>query len=344
MTGPSGGTDDVDPPGTARNESSWSDEMDREDKNKAAKKATSWAQLLGNSLSASWDKNILEVVLQKDNRGSFSVSDEDCARLMRKLGLDPRPGIHVEAIQICPNGRGVILITLRKEVPAERFCSYDVIEVTSTGIKAILVRQCGKRESIVTIKGIHPNTRDEVVTDYLMKFGRLVSTKVIHAVFQDGPLKGFRNGDRSFKVEFKQKVNMGTYHVIDGQKVTVRYLGQQQTCARCHQTGQYCPGKGVAKRCEAAGGAKVELSDHVQNLWKEIGYTPRNNHFDEVIDGVEGDHVAEKVGGDFTPAKANSDPSLFTGVCVKTFPKEVDHGLSLLHSQDLMRIKNQMLK
>ena len=290
-------------------------------------KSTYLAYLLGNSSPLSWDKNILEVVLQKDSRGSFNVGDEDCARLIKKLGLDPRPGIHVEAIQICPNGRGVILITLRKEVPADRFCSYDVIEVTSTGIRAVLVRQCGKRESIVTIKGIHPNTRDEIVTDYLVKFGRLVSTKVIHAVFQNGPLKGFKNGDRSFKVEFKQNVNMGTYHVIDGQKVTVRYLGQQQTCARCHQTGQHCPGKGVAKKCEAAGGAKVELTDHVLNMWKEIGYTPRNYNLEELPDGAEGDQVAEQVGGDFTPAKANSDPTKFTGVCVKTFPKEIDHGL-----------------
>ena len=53
-------------PGTARTDSSWSDEMNREDRNKAGKKSTTWAQLLGNSLSSSWDKNILEGVLQKD--------------------------------------------------------------------------------------------------------------------------------------------------------------------------------------------------------------------------------------------------------------------------------------
>ena len=69
----------------------------------------SWAELLGSSLPSSLDKNILEVVLDKDERGPFSVSDEDCARIMRKLHLDTRPGIHVEGVPICPNSGGLSL-------------------------------------------------------------------------------------------------------------------------------------------------------------------------------------------------------------------------------------------
>ena len=122
MTGPSGGTGGVGPPDTDRAEPSWSDEMDREDRNKTRKKNTSWAQLLGNSLPSSWDKNILEVVLQKDTRGSFNISDEDCARFMRKLGLDPRPGIHVEAIQILPLGRHArfVMFICQSDVDGDR--------------------------------------------------------------------------------------------------------------------------------------------------------------------------------------------------------------------------------
>ena len=37
---------------------------------------------------------MLEIVLEKDIRGSFNVSEDDCSRVMRKLGLDPRPGVH----------------------------------------------------------------------------------------------------------------------------------------------------------------------------------------------------------------------------------------------------------
>ena len=53
----------------------------------------SWAELLGSSLPSSLNKNILEVCLDKDERGAFVVSQTDCARMMRKLGLDSVPGI-----------------------------------------------------------------------------------------------------------------------------------------------------------------------------------------------------------------------------------------------------------
>ena len=79
----------------------------------------SWVELLGSSLPSGLEKNILEVVLEKDERGPFVVTDLDCARLMRKLNLDPRPGVHVEGVQICPNGRGIILRTLKKNLQIE---------------------------------------------------------------------------------------------------------------------------------------------------------------------------------------------------------------------------------
>ena len=61
----------------------------------------SFAEVLGSNLPTNF-KNILEVVLEKDEKGAFMVSDEDCARLLRKLGLDSRPGGQVEGVQICP--------------------------------------------------------------------------------------------------------------------------------------------------------------------------------------------------------------------------------------------------
>ena len=82
------------------------------------------------------------------------------------------------------------------------------------------------------------------------------------------------NGDRSYKVEIKPNVNIGSFHVLDGHKVTVRYPGQQQICARCHETAQNCRGGGMARRCEAAGGVKVELSEYILGLWEKIGYSP----------------------------------------------------------------------
>jgi hypothetical protein len=48
---------------------------------------TKWAADLGESLN----KNVLEVVLEKDIRVSFIVSDSDCVNLVKRLGLDKRP-------------------------------------------------------------------------------------------------------------------------------------------------------------------------------------------------------------------------------------------------------------
>ena len=191
----------------------------------------SWAEMLGSTLSPGWNKNVLEIVLDKDQRGAFIVNDHDCAKVMRKIGLDPRPGVHVEAVQICPNGRGVILITLKPEVAIANFCRHDVFEVTASGIRAVHIKPAGKRDAVVTIKGLHPNTRDDGVLVYLNKFAKSVTNKVVHGVYAEGPLKGLKNGDRSYKLEIKPSDNIGTYHVIDGQKVTLRYAGQQQTCA-----------------------------------------------------------------------------------------------------------------
>ena len=98
---------------------------------KSEKSASSWAEMLGNSLPNSLNKNILEVILEKDEKGPFVVSEVDCARLLHKLGLDQRPGVQVDGVQICPNGRGLILITLKDDVLIDDFCRYDVFEVTA---------------------------------------------------------------------------------------------------------------------------------------------------------------------------------------------------------------------
>ena len=146
----------------------------------------SWAQRVGNSA----EKNVLEVMLDKDIRGPFVVSDVECARLRSKLGLDLRPGVNVEGVQVCPNGRGVILITLNNTVQAENYCRYDVIQVTDSGIRSVMVKPAGKREVVMSIRGIHPNTKDSLVLNYLTKFGTIPQTKVVYGMYKEGPLKG----------------------------------------------------------------------------------------------------------------------------------------------------------
>ena len=240
---------------------------------------------------------------------------------MKKVGLDTRPGVHVEGVQIYPNGRGVILITLKDNVKIENFCRYDVFDVTESGIRSSMVKPAGKREVVINIKGIHPNTRDNVVLDYLSKFGKLVTTKVVHGVYQEGPLKGMKNGDRSYKTEVKLGENIGSYHVLDGSKVSLRYPEQKQTCGRCHETPQNCKGRGIARKCEAEGGVRIEFCDYILGLWKRIGYSPPSGELESLEDL---DHEAEQVGGKFTPVKVPSaDTEKYAGVSISQFPKEI---------------------
>ena len=291
----------------------------------------SWADVLGSSLPPSWSKNVLELSLEKDEKGPFSVGEGDCAKLMSKLGMAADGGL-VEAVQICPNGRGVIFITLKNNVSLEKFLISDIIQVTQAGVRVVHIKPAGKREVIVTLRGLHPNVKDQSVLDYLSKFGKVITTRVVHCTFSEGPLKGLKNGDRSFKLEIKPGTNIGTYHVLFGQKVTLRYQGQKQTCARCYESSQSCIGGGIAKKCEAAGGQKVDFSDHILKMWRNIGYTPEDLEVATVYDdhGQNDDLISETegliTGATFTPPKTVSDPENFDGISLRNFPKEADHG------------------
>ena len=72
---------------------------------------------------------------------------------------------------------------------------------------------------------------------------------------------------------------MGSYHIIDGEKVSVRYRGQARTCARCHKTESVCPGRAIARDCTST---RVLLSDHMEEHWERIGYKPDTDDLNEV--------------------------------------------------------------
>ena len=74
------------------------------------------------------------------------------------------------------------------------------------------------------------------------------------------------NGDRIYRIGIKPNSCLGTYHAIDVQRITARYPGQQQTCARCFGTPNECPGKGMARSCEQEGGDKIEFNDYISQL------------------------------------------------------------------------------
>ena len=179
---------------------------------------------------------------------------------------------------------------------------------------------------MVQLTGLHPNTKDEGVLSYLSKFGKILSTRVVHSTYGEGPLKGLKNGDRSVKMNIKPGTNIPTYHVLFGHKVILRYPGQKQTCARCYKSSQHCMGSGMARRCEAAGGEKNDFSDYVQGMWANVGYTPEEvevaSLYDDLGISEELDLGApiQQRGGKFTPPKIQSHESLFGGLVIKNFP------------------------
>ena len=292
----------------------------------------SYATQLSSNLPTSLKKNVIEVILEKDSKGPFNVSVEDCFKVIVKLGIDPQPGVHLESVQICPNGRGVVFLTFKKEIPIEKFCGHEVIQVTQSGIRAVQIKPAGKRDVVVTIKGLHPNTRDDGVMDYLSKFGKVTSTRVVRSVYSDGPLKGLGNGDRMYKLELRHNSYLGSYHVIDGQRITARYPGQQPTCARCFGMAHSCPGRGMAKRCEQEGGVKRDFNEYILQSWASIGYVPSEVELDS-----DDENIIQSY-DQFTPKKTPvplQDPSKYAGVRVSSFPKNIDNGLIiefLIHS------------
>ena len=126
----------------------------------------------------------------------------------------------------------------------------------------------------MTVLGLHPNTKDQAVIKYLDAHGEVNKTeKVIHHVFPGTPgstlCAGKFNGNRSYVMKVKEP--LGSFHIIDGEKVTVRYRGQEWSCARCHQFKRFCPGLAIARECTAE---RVLLSTHMTQHWERIGFKP----------------------------------------------------------------------
>ena len=119
---------------------------------------------------------------------------------------------------------------------------------------------------------------------------------------------------------------MGSFHIIDGEKVSVKYRGQARTCARCHQTEkQQCSGKGVAKNCQQD---RVLLSTHMDNHWKEIGFIPDSNTELE----VEEEELEIQIGRDKINKLINHGPDLtnrYSSIIVSGF--SADQNLDDIH-------------
>ena len=289
----------------------------------------SWASHASKGCVKRLNKNVMEIVLEKDTKGVFNASDNEAAKVLQKLGVDVSN--HVEMVQICPVGKNVIQVTLKDGVNMDRFFAKEVFEV-KPGLRVSHVRSAGQREVTVLIKGLHPQTPDSKVFEYLRCMGNVKKTKVIFDVYKEGPLKGLQNGDRRYFVEFSQNISVGALHIVDGHKVTFSFSGQRRSCFRCLKVSNECPGNGIAKDCEAAGSPRKLLAVHMQEFWDKINFCPSEVPIPNDLDDHQ-EEIEQQIGGSFTPNKKQNSSVNDGGkvrkcgaLSIKWFPKKADHG------------------
>ena len=224
----------------------------------------------------------------------------------------------------------------------ERFCREEGI-IIGKGLVTGHIRPAGRREVTVTVAGLDFNTPDSLVYEYIQKFGGVITSKsVIYSRYAEGPFKGKFNGERKYEVDFTHaKMKMGTYHYLDGCRVRIFYRGNIKTCGRCHGTPQSCPGKGIARECQEAGGNKVLLSDHMKNIWTTIDFNPTNFELpdSDTCDETNDKPMAESDSFEQTPLKAQptgADEERFTGLSIANL------NLSLSDSEILKFVKESV--
>ena len=212
-------------------------------------------------------RNVLEVNLESEATAD-RIDPEATAKLLQSMGII-QPDL--EGYQL--SGKKKLYVWLKEGIDLTKYCRDECYRV-APGVKTALINPMDNKEVVVTIKGININTPDTLVFTYLSHFGKLVSQKVVYDTDKDGPLKGLKNGDRRYKMDFSGGRDLGTFHLLDGTSVMASYSGQRRTCGRCHGDSRTCIGGGWAKSCELKGGTRVELCDHIRQLWSSIGFNP----------------------------------------------------------------------
>ena len=282
--------------------------------------ARSYSNITAINTSVRDKKNVLKVRLERQQGVSFRLSQLEVETLLVRLGID---GSQFEGVSACPEGKPVVLITLHPSVNIKRFLYRNESYVVKEGLRTTSIRPAGRKDVLVTVLGLHPNTKDQAVIRYLEAHGKVSTTdKVIHHVFPGAPgstlCAGKLNGNRSYVMDMK--LPMGSYHIIDGEKVTVRYAGQEWTCARCHQLKSSCPGLAVARNCSAE---RVLLSSHMESHWEKIGFKPEMEADSEVDDLPDLDIQIGHTLKEKPPVQESSLKNKYKSVIIKGFVPEV---------------------
>ena len=286
----------------------------------------SWSSIASMNISKRNKTNTLEVRLENDEGNGCSLKEDEIERLLRRLNIN---STQFTSVQACPERRNVVFITLAVGIDITKFITNNNESfVLKQGIRTTTIKQVNKREVNVQVFGLHPDTKDEAVIRYLNAHGKVnIKQPVTYGVYPGATgsslLAGKRNGNRIYSMEVKR--NIGSAHIIDGEKVSIKYPGQIKTCNKCHKQANNCPGKGLAKDCSAE---KILLSQHMITYWRQINFNPETTEMHEVdIDCDDNDEDTTKTVDQVKnkPKKVSIDPETtkrYGGVVVKGFTTE----------------------
>ena len=107
------------------------------------------------------NKNLLEIRLERSAFSvSFNLSQVELDHLLTRLGLDSS---HFLGVSCCPEGKGVVYVTLHPSVNIQRFLNRNECFELKEGVRTGIIRPAGKKEQSETVSGLHPNTSCQVL-------------------------------------------------------------------------------------------------------------------------------------------------------------------------------------
>ena len=283
----------------------------------------SWSSIASMNVSKRNKTKTLEVRLENDEGYGCSLKEEEIERLLRRLNIHTS---QFTSVQACPERRNVVFITLANGIDITKFIkNSNESFILKQGIRTTTIKPVNKREVNVQVFGLHPDTKDDAVIRYMNAHGKVNAKQpVTYGVYPGASgsslLAGKRNGNRIYSMEVTR--NIGSAHIIDGEKVSVKYPGQTKTCNKCHQQSGSCPGKGLAKECSSE---KILLSQHMISYWKHINFKPETTEMNEVDEEIDEEQAKTVDEVRNKPPINSTDTELskrYSGVVIKGFKKD----------------------
>ena len=151
-------------------------------------KAPTYAQRLRQSSHKKLDRNMLLISIDKKNHEVVNLNGEQVASICDVVGV--RVSSDTQGYQAHYGARAITLsvwakpgVSLERLVTEEPTVFTDQLTITS-------VRPAVRREVSVLVTGLHFNTPDAQVVEYLESFGAIVSGEVKYVVHREGPWQG----------------------------------------------------------------------------------------------------------------------------------------------------------